>query len=65
MLKIHTFFDLLCRCITKPEMDTPMVTTTIRIVASALISGAMPRRTFEKINIGNVVAPGPDTKLAI
>ena len=42
-----------------------MATTAIRIVANALISGAIPKRTFEKINIGNVVAPGPDTKLAI
>ena len=43
----------------------PSVTTRIRIVANALISGETPRRTFENINIGRVVAPGPDTKLAI
>ncbi|MNG29038.1 hypothetical protein D3C84_1143970 [compost metagenome] len=29
-----------------------------------MISGFTPRRTAEKISIGKVVAPGPETKLA-
>ena len=33
------------------------------MAASALISGATPNLTFEKITIGNVLAPGPETKL--
>lgn len=40
--------------------------TTSRIrLASALISGFTPMRTLENTSIGNVVAPGPETKLAI
>ena len=35
------------------------------IVASALMSGLTPRRTFEKITIGSVLEPGPETKLVI
>jgi len=35
------------------------------MVASALISGDTPSLTFEKISMGNVVAPGPVVKLAI
>ena len=46
-------------------IHNPSVTTRIRIVANALMSGETPRRTFENINMGSVVAPGPDTKLAI
>src|SRR5690554_3795376 len=39
--------------------------TTSRIrLATALISGFTPRRTAEKISIGKVVEPGPETKLA-
>ena len=34
-------------------------------VARALISGLTPMRTLEKTSIGKVVAPGPETKLAI
>ena len=34
-------------------------------VASALISGVTPSRTLEKISIGSVVDPGPETKLAM
>ena len=34
-------------------------------VASALMSGVRPSFTFEKISIGSVLPPGPDTKLAI
>ena len=44
---------------------TPTETNTMITVAKALMSGVTPRRTFEKISIGSVVAPGPDTKLAI
>ena len=33
-------------------------------LATALISGLTPRRTAENTSIGNVVEPGPDTKLA-
>ncbi len=33
-------------------------------LATALISGFTPRRTAEKISIGRVVEPGPETKLA-
>ena len=46
-------------------MHIPTVTIRIKIVAKALISGDTPNLTFEKINMGNVVAPGPETKLAI
>src|SRR5690554_6954236 len=35
------------------------------MVANALISGDTPIRTDENTTIGKVVAPGPDTKLAI
>ena len=35
------------------------------IVVMALMSGVTPSRTFAKMNIGSVVAPGPDTKLEI
>ena len=35
------------------------------IVASALMSGLTPSRTFEKITIGSVLEPGPETKLVI
>ena len=44
----------------------PTIPTAPRInVARALISGFTPIRTLEKTSIGNVVAPGPETKLAI
>src|SRR5690554_2224845 len=38
-------------------------TAAIIKVANALISGDTPIRTDENTTIGNVVAPGPDTKL--
>ena len=44
-------------------MQTPIVTKRIKIVAKALMSGDTPNLTFEKINMGKVVAPGPETKL--
>ncbi len=37
----------------------------MRMVASALMSGLTPRRTFENTTIGSVLEPGPATKLAI
>ena len=43
--------------------QTPIVTKRIKIVAKALMSGDTPNLTFEKINMGKVVAPGPETKL--
>ena len=42
-----------------------MATKIIIIVASAFMSGLRPKRILEKIKIGNVVDPGPVTKLAI
>ena len=57
--------DLFCLDVIHAAIHNPRVTTTIKIVANALISGETPRRTFEKMSIGRVVAPGPDTKLAI
>ena len=42
-----------------------MATKIIIIVASAFISGLKPNLILEKIKIGNVVDPGPVTKLAI
>ena len=42
----------------------PRETIPMMIVASALTSGLTPRRTLEKITIGKVDDPGPDTKLA-
>ena len=58
-------FDCFWRFIIHPAIPTPIATSRIKIVARALISGAIPNLTFEKINIGRVVAPGPDTKLEI
>src|SRR5690554_4313550 len=46
-------------------MNAITETAAIIKVASALISGDTPIRTEENTTIGNVVAPGPDTKLAI
>ena len=40
-------------------------TTRINKEASALISGVTPSLTLEKITIGSVFEPGPDTKLAM
>ena len=48
-----------------PAITTPTATMAIMMVASALISGLTPSRTLEKITIGSVVEPGPETKLAI
>ena len=42
-----------------------MPMTVIIRVASALMSGATPNLTLEKITMGSVFAPGPETKLAI
>ena len=57
--------DLFCLDVIQAAIHNPNVTTTIKIVANAFISGETPSRTLENINIGRVVAPGPDTKLAI
>ena len=46
---------------TKATSDTAKMIS----VASALIFGDTPKRTDENTTIGRVVAPGPDTKLAI
>ena len=46
-----------------PPTKTAKATIEMIIVASALTSGLTPRRTFEKITIGRVVEPGPETKL--
>ena len=40
-------------------------TTRIKREASALMSGVTPSLTLEKITIGKVFDPGPDTKLAM
>src|SRR5687767_3957455 len=42
---------------------TATITSAMMIVVMALISGVTPSRTFAKISIGKVVAPGPETKL--
>src|SRR5579863_9861169 len=45
---------------------TPMimsVTTVMVMVASTLISGLTPRRTFENTTMGRVLLPGPEVKL--
>src|SRR5690606_9844893 len=44
---------------------TPTEITATKIVPSALTSGDTPSRVFEKITIGSVDEPGPETKLAI
>ncbi len=41
------------------------VTTVMVMVASTLISGLTPRRTFENTTMGKVLLPGPDVKLEI
>ena len=46
-------------------MTTLTLTNRMINVASALISGVTPSFTFEKMTIGRVLPPGPDTKLAI
>ncbi|KUQ61854.1 spermidine/putrescine ABC transporter permease, partial [Enterobacter kobei] len=38
---------------------------TLPMIMPAVISGLTPMRTLEKTSIGSVVAPGPETKLAI
>src|SRR5579863_9419034 len=46
-------------------MSTQTPTRQIIKLASALISGLTPSFTLEKITMGRVLAPGPDTKLEI
>src|SRR6202521_1732559 len=43
------------------EIAMPVATSSTMIVASALTSGVTPKRTLEKMTIGNVLAPGPAT----
>jgi len=47
-----------CLLLTKAAKTTPAATSMMMIDASALKSGVTPSLTFEKINIGKVVAPG-------
>ena len=54
-----------CRNIKYAASDTSTATKIMIIVANAFMSGLRPRRIREKIRIGNVLAPGPVTKLAI
>src|SRR5439155_16389482 len=56
---------LSCCDISRLATMTPPPTRAMMMVASALISGLSPSRTFEKITIGSVVAPGPVTKLEV
>ncbi len=44
---------------------TDRMTSAMMIVVIALMSGVTPSRTLAKMNIGSVVAPGPETKLEI
>src|ERR1700679_3265699 len=48
-----------------PATITQAPTRQIIRLASALTSGLTPSFTFEKITMGSVLAPGPDTKLDI
>src|SRR5450432_2813059 len=48
-----------------PANMTQAPTRQIIKLASALTSGLTPSLTFEKITMGRVLAPGPDTKLDI
>src|SRR5271155_6261156 len=59
------FSSLLAR---DSQMLTPTimsVTTVMVSVASTLISGLTPSRTFENTTIGSVLLPGPEVKLEI
>src|ERR1700722_11821527 len=53
------------RAIHKATAMIISVTTAMVSVASTLISGLTPRRTFENTTMGNVLLPGPDVKLEI
>src|SRR3981081_1233458 len=48
-----------------PASKTHAPTKQMTKLASALTSGLTPSFTFEKITMGSVLAPGPDTKLDI
>src|SRR5690606_11006233 len=60
----RAFFGLArsCRIV---AAKTPKATMTMMIVASALTSGETPSLTLEKITMGRVDEPGPETKLAM
>src|SRR5580698_6372706 len=53
------------RAIQKLTPTIISVTTLMVIVASTLISGLTPSRTFENTTIGSVLDPGPEVKLEI
>src|SRR5580698_8915113 len=53
------------RAIQKLTPTIISVTTLMVIVASTLISGLTPSRTFENTTMGSVLEPGPDVKLEI
>ena len=57
--------SLCWRAIRKPATATPIETIVTKMVASALMSGLTPSRTFENTTIGRVLDPGPATKLVI
>src|ERR1700676_1456395 len=59
------FSSRLARAIQKLTPTIIAVTTVIVIVASTLISGLTPNRTFENTTMGSVLLPGPDVKLEI
>src|SRR5271165_7494355 len=59
------FSSLLARDIQKLTPTIIMVTTEMVSVASTLISGLTPKRTFENTTIGSVLLPGPEVKLEI
>jgi len=53
------------RAIHKLTPTIMIVTTVMVMVASTLISGLTPSRTFENTTMGRVLLPGPDVKLEI
>src|ERR1700685_648127 len=53
------------RAIQKLTPTIISVTTLMVMVASTLISGLTPSRTFENTTMGSVLEPGPDVKLEI
>src|SRR6202453_3845320 len=59
------FSILAARAIQKLTPRIISVTTVMVMVASTLISGLTPKRTFENTTIGSVLEPGPEVKLEI
>ena len=56
--------DLFCLDVIQAAIHNPNVTTQLRLWPMHLYQET-PSRTLENINIGRVVAPGPETKLAM